>query len=113
MGMPNSCKANCGCSIWFLAGMVSLVFLLTTGTAILVGLEAAYAWMLDRVANGRAAVAALDLGGQRQPGMLVFRADAVGRFGRGDPRLRRSPPPHRRLSRADTASGSGPRPAGF
>jgi hypothetical protein len=37
------------------------VLLLTAGTAILVGLETSYAWMLDRVAHGRATVAALDL----------------------------------------------------
>jgi hypothetical protein len=41
--------------------MVSLVLLLALGVAILVGLEFVYAWMVGRVANGGAAVAAFDL----------------------------------------------------
>ena len=62
--------------------MVSLVFLLTAGAAILVGLEASYAWMLDRVANGRAAVAALDLAAKGSLGcwfsaLMLLAATAV------------------------------------
>lgn len=41
--------------------MVSLVLLPIAAAAIVVGLEASYAWMLERVANGGAAVTALDL----------------------------------------------------
>jgi len=41
--------------------MVSLVSLLTAAMAILAGLEASYAWMLDRIAHGGARIAALDL----------------------------------------------------
>jgi hypothetical protein len=41
--------------------MVSLVFLLAAATAILAGLVAAYAWMIQRVAYGAVAVTALDL----------------------------------------------------
>ncbi len=41
--------------------MVSVVFLLLVASAMLAGLEASYAWMLDRVAHGGSRVAALDL----------------------------------------------------
>jgi hypothetical protein len=41
--------------------MVSVVVLLVVASAILAGLEASYAWMLDRVAHGGLRVAALDL----------------------------------------------------
>ena len=41
--------------------MVSVVLLLLVASAMLAGLEASYAWMLERVAHGGSRVAALDL----------------------------------------------------
>jgi hypothetical protein len=41
--------------------VLSLVFLIGAGVVIVVGLEAAYVWMLDRVAASHASVVALDL----------------------------------------------------
>ena len=82
MGMPTSWNTSYDCWIWSLAEMVSLVFLLATGAAILVGLEASYAWMLDRVAHGHAAVAALDLAAKGSLGcwfsaLMLLAATAV------------------------------------
>ncbi len=42
-------------------GLVAVTFLPAVVTGILVGLEASYAWMVERVANGGARLAALDL----------------------------------------------------
>jgi hypothetical protein len=44
--------------------MIYLILLLLAASAAIAGLEAAYAWMLNRVANGGAAVMALDLAGK-------------------------------------------------
>ncbi len=62
--------------------MVSLVFLLTAVMAILAGLEASYAWMLDRIAHGGARIAALDLAAKGSLGcwfssLLVLAATMV------------------------------------
>ena len=67
--------------------LVSHVILLTVGAAIIAGLGFSYHWMLERVANGGAAVAATRFGRQRQPGLLVFVALAAGGLGGRNPRL--------------------------
>ena len=86
---------------------VFMLFLLA-GIAVLAGLEAAYSWMLDRVADGRYGHRGARSRRERQPCLLVLLAHAAGSIGRprcwstmcGDTGLT--------TTKGDTASGAGP-----
>ena len=75
-------ERQCGCSIWSLAGWSVWCLCWRPGRRSSSGLEASYAWMLDRVADGGAPVAALDLAAKGSLGcwfssLLLLAAAAV------------------------------------
>ena len=113
MGTPSSCERQ-----WRLLDLVPrrllvLMLLLLAGIAIIAGLEAAYAWMLERVAAGGARRGGARHRRQRQPRLLVLLACCCW------PRRWRpcwSTPfadTEPTTTKADTASGSGPPAVGF